>query len=109
MPHFQNVAGQTLSFTALYDNERDVRTFAARRLEGDVQFSHRYSKATRILWRYTWRNVQVDSSTLKINPELIPLLSQPSRIGMIATSIIRTGGMIPSMRIGAFTIRSTWD
>src|SRR5215471_4677916 len=89
MPHFRNVEGQTLSFTGLYDNERDVRTFTARRLEGDVQFSHRVSKATRVLLRYTWRNVQVDQSTLKISPALIPLLSQPVHIGMFATSIIQ--------------------
>ena len=48
-----------------------------------------FSKATTALWRYTWRDVVVDEKTLKINPGLIPLLSQPARIGMISASIFQ--------------------
>jgi len=88
-PRYHNVDGRNLSFTALYDDERDVRTFTAKRVEGDAQLSQKLSKATTVLWRYTWRNVQVDQTTLKINPELIPLLSQTTHIGMISGSLIQ--------------------
>ncbi|MBV9508463.1 MAG: BamA/TamA family outer membrane protein [Acidobacteriia bacterium] len=88
-PRYHNVDGRNITVTALYDNERDVRTFTARRIEGDLQLSQKLSKATTVLWRYTWRNVQVDQTTLKIEPLLIPLYSQPSRIGMLSANLIQ--------------------
>ena len=88
-PRYRNIDGRNLSFTALYDNTRDVLTFNARRLEAAAQFSQRLSKPTTVLWRYSWRNVKVDENTLKIDPLLIPLLSQPSRIAMIGANLIQ--------------------
>jgi outer membrane protein insertion porin family len=88
-PRYRNVEGRNISFTALYDNTRDVRTFSAERYEGSAQLSQRLSKAVTALWRYTWRDVRVDQNTLKINPGLIPLLSQPARIGMISANVIQ--------------------
>jgi len=88
-PRYRNVEGRNISFTALYDNTRDVRTFTAKRYEGSVQLSQRLSKATTALWRYTWRDVVVDQSTLKINPLLIPSLAQPARIAMISANLIQ--------------------
>jgi len=87
-PRYRNVEGRNISVTALYDDTRDVRTFTAKRLEGSGQLSQRFSKATTALWRYTWRDVRVDEGTLKIDPLLIPLLSQPARIGMLSASLI---------------------
>jgi outer membrane protein assembly factor BamA len=83
------VDGRNISVTALYDNTRDVLTFTARRIEGSAQISQKLSKATTLLGRYTWRNVQVDQSTLKITPELIPLVAQPARVAMISGSLIQ--------------------
>jgi outer membrane protein assembly factor BamA len=88
-PRYRNVDGQNISFTALYENTRDVLTFTARRLEGSAQYSWKYSKATTFLWRYTWRDVRIDTNTLKIDPLLIPLASQPARIAMLAQNVIR--------------------
>jgi outer membrane protein insertion porin family len=88
-PRYRNVEGRNISFTALYDNSRDVLTFTARRLEGNAQLSQRYSKATTFLWRYTWRDVRVDTNTLKIDPLLIPLAAQPARIAMIGGNVIQ--------------------
>ncbi len=88
-PRYRNVEGRSISITALYDNTRDVRTFTAARYEAALQLSQRLSKATTALWRYTWRDVQVDESTLKINPLLIPLLSQRARIAMISANLIQ--------------------
>jgi outer membrane protein insertion porin family len=88
-PRYRNVEGRNISVTALYDNTRDVLTFTARRLEGSAQMSQRYSKATTFLWRYDWRDVRVDKNTLKIDPLLIPLQSQPSRIAMPAFNVIQ--------------------
>jgi len=78
----------TLSFTAFYDNTVDVTTFTSKRLEGSVQLRQvlgnaealpgvRY--ADTLLYAITYRRVQ--ASNLVIDPNLIPVLSQPTRVG----------------------------
>jgi len=79
----------TLSYTILYDNSKDVRTFTAQRAEGSVQLSDRLSKSITFLYRYTYRHVVVDQSTLKISPYLIPLFAQPDRVGELSWSMIQ--------------------
>ena len=79
----------TLSFTTLYDNSKDVRTFTAQREESSVQLSDRLSKSITLLYRYTYRHVVVDQSTLKISPLLVPLFSQPDRVGEVSWSMIQ--------------------
>jgi outer membrane protein insertion porin family len=79
----------TLSWTVLYDNSKDVRTFTAQREEGSMQLSEKLTKATTFLYRYTYRHVTVDQATLKISPELIPLFSQPDRVGEVSWSMIQ--------------------
>jgi len=79
----------TLSYTILYDNSLDVRTFTAQREEASVQLSERLSKSITFLYRYTYRHVTVDQSTLKISPYLIPLFSQPDRVGEVSWSMIQ--------------------
>lgn len=88
-PRYRNVEGRNISLTGLYDNTRDVRTFTARRLEGSAQLSQKFTKAVTGLFRYSWRDVKVDSSTLKISPLLIPQLSQPAHVAMVASSLIQ--------------------
>jgi outer membrane protein assembly factor BamA len=88
-PRFHNIDGRNVSFTALYDNTRDVLTFTAVRLQGAVQVSQKLSKATTILYRYSWTNDRVDAGSLKIDPLLIPLYAQPSRIGLLAANLVQ--------------------
>ena len=88
-PHFHNVQGQNITVTGLYDNTRDVLTFTAVKLQGAVQVSERLSKATNLLLRYSWTHDRVDQSTLKISPLLIPLYSQPSRVGLFGVNLVQ--------------------
>jgi outer membrane protein insertion porin family len=88
-PRVRNNPNLTLSFSALYDNSKDVRTFTAHRMESSVELSQRVSKATTFFYRYTYRHVTVDQSTLKIAPELVPLFSQPDRVGEVSWSMIQ--------------------
>jgi outer membrane protein insertion porin family len=88
-PRIHGNAKLTLSFTSLYDNSKDVRTFTAQRFENSVQLSDRLSKSITFLYRYTYRHVTVDQSTLKISPLLIPLFSQPDRVGEVSWSLIQ--------------------
>jgi len=83
-PRFRNRDHLSLSFTALFQDSRDVRTFSSKREEASVQLSQRLSKASTVFYRYTYRRVSVDQATLKITPFLIPLLSQPVRVGIVS-------------------------
>lgn len=77
----------TLDFTAFYQQTNDVSTFTATREEGSVQLRQRVNRATTLLYRMIYR--RVDTSNLVINPSLVPLFSQPVRIGMPAFTWIR--------------------
>ena len=77
-----------VTFSAFYDNTADVNTFASERLEGSVQAEQRYSRATTFLYRMSYQRVRVDPNSLVIDPNLIPLYSQPVRIGMPSFSMI---------------------
>jgi outer membrane protein assembly factor BamA len=88
-PHFFSNDDVRLTFTALYDRTQDVRTFTAKRLEGSVQVQQRLDKATTLIYALTYRRVSVDASTLQVDPNLIPLLSQPVRVGFPSLTYIR--------------------
>ena len=61
----------------------------SRALEGSVQLTQRLSKASTVFYRYTYRRVNVDQASLKITPLLIPLLSQPVRVGIVSVGWIQ--------------------
>jgi len=88
-PHFREQDRLSLSFNGLYENSRDVRTFSFKREEGSVQLSERVSKALTFFYRYTYRRVSVDQATLKITSFLIPLLSQPVRVGIASFTAVQ--------------------
>ena len=86
-PRVRNHDNLDLSFSALYDETRDVNTFSGKREEGSVQLSQRLSKPSSILYRFSYR--RVSTSNLFINPKLVPLLSQPVRVGMLSSTYIQ--------------------
>jgi outer membrane protein insertion porin family len=88
-PQFTGNDKLNLSFTSLYDDSRDIRTFAATRIESSIQLGQRLSKANTVQYRFTFRRVQIDQSTLVIDPALIPLFSQPVRLGIFSASFIQ--------------------
>jgi outer membrane protein insertion porin family len=88
-PQFKGNEDLALSFSALFDDSKDVRTFTARRWEGSVQLSDRLSLANTLQFRYTFRNVYLDRNSLKISPVLIPLLSQSVRVGLVSGSFVQ--------------------
>jgi outer membrane protein assembly complex protein YaeT len=88
-PQFRGSPNISLLFSAVYDDSRDVRTFSAKRQEGSVQLGQRLSRASQVLYRFTYRRVSVDENTLKINPQLIPLFSQPVRLGILGGNVIQ--------------------
>jgi outer membrane protein assembly factor BamA len=94
-PHWINREGLHFTFSGLYDDSRDVRTFASQRLEGAAQAEKILTRrgdnqpVTSLLFRYSYRRVKVDPSTLAISAPLIPLLSKPVLLGMPSFTYIR--------------------
>jgi len=88
-PQFKGRENLNLTFTSVFDKSRDVRTFAARRLEGSVQLGQRLSRSNTIQYRFTYRDVYVDPNSVNITPQLIPILSQSVRVGLFSGTFIR--------------------
>ncbi len=86
-PGFMATDNLRLTVSAFYDNSLDVRTFTSQRMEGSTQLEQIVSKATSLLYRFTYRRVR--ASDLVISPSLIPLFSQPVRVGMPSLTYIR--------------------
>jgi outer membrane protein insertion porin family len=86
-PQFRGSADVSLLFSGLFDDSTDVRTFSSKRREGSVQVGQKLSKASTLLYRFSFRRVSV--SDLIVSPELIPLYSQPARIGIAEANYIQ--------------------
>ena len=86
-PRIRNVDGRDLTFTVLYDNSRNVRTFASKRDEASVQLSQKLSKASTALFRFSYRRVSVGSVVIPVL--LVPQLLQPVRIGLLSGGFVQ--------------------
>ncbi len=77
-----------LTVSGLYDTFRNVNTFTGRRLEGALQLTQQVSARTTVLYRYAYRRTSIDQNTLNIEPLLVPLISQPVRVGLLSGTYI---------------------
>jgi outer membrane protein insertion porin family len=84
-------AKPSLSFQTTFfaDKSRDVTTFTSTRYEETVQLEQRVSRTTELFYRYTYRKVLVDAASLRIDPEQIPLFSQPTQVSEFGISWVR--------------------
>lgn len=87
IPQFVSHENLNFTTTAFVDNSNDVRTFTAHREEASVQLGERLSRAYTVQYRLVFRHVTI--ANLKINQELIPLLSQPETVGLAEISLIQ--------------------
>jgi outer membrane protein assembly complex protein YaeT len=86
-PRFRNVAGRNISYTLLYDNTYDVRTFAGRREEASVQLSQKFSRSLTGLFRFAYRRVTVSNVIIPVL--LVPQFLQPVRIGILSANLVQ--------------------
>ena len=77
-----------MTVNGLYDTFRNVNTFTGRRLEGAFQLSQQLGRTTTVLYRYAYRRTSIDENTLNIEPLLVPLVSQPVRVGLLSSTFI---------------------
>lgn len=80
-PHLLHRPGLSFSISGGYSNTRDVTTYTASRLEGNFRVTQHPSRADTLIYQFTFRRVKVDAATVQVSPNLIPLLSQPVRVG----------------------------
>jgi outer membrane protein insertion porin family len=79
----------SLQVTGFADKTRDILTFTSTRYEGTAQLAQRVSIVTSVLYRYSFRKVLVDASSLRISPDQIPLFSQPTRVSLFGATWFR--------------------
>ncbi|MBK9170419.1 MAG: BamA/TamA family outer membrane protein [Bryobacterales bacterium] len=87
IPRVREYDNLGVTFTGLYDDSNDVRTFSLRRREAIAQLSQRMSRSNTLFYRFSARRVSV--ANLKIDPLLVPRLAQPVRIGMLSGTLIQ--------------------
>jgi len=85
-PRFRNVDGRNLTYTVLFDDTLDVRTFASKREEGSIQLSQKFSKTLTGLFQFAYRRVSVNSVVIPVL--LVPQFLQPVRIGMLSANFV---------------------
>jgi outer membrane protein assembly complex protein YaeT len=86
-PRFLNVEGQSLTYTLIYDDTLDVRTFAARREEVSVQLSRKFSKSFTGVFQASFRKDNV--SDIVIPVLLVSQFLQSVRIGMLSANFVQ--------------------
>lgn len=86
-PRFMNRSGLNLTYSLLYDNARDVRTFSSKREEASVQAAQQLTKANKVLLRFAYR--RVTTGDVVIPTLLVPQLLQPLRIGILTANFVQ--------------------
>src|SRR5208282_2575852 len=85
IPNLLNLEKLRFTATALYDNTVDVTTFTSKRLEGTLQilqalYRVRDQDKTTLAYRFSYH--RVEASNIEVTSNLIPLLAQPTQVGI---------------------------
>ena len=80
-PHFFNKRNLTASVSAGYSNVQNITTFASSTLQGDFRVAQKFRKTDTFIYDFQYRRVEVDPNSLEISQNLIPILSEPVRVG----------------------------
>lgn len=92
-PRWLNNPDLNLTFTGFFDHTLDVTTFTSQRLEGAAQVAQVLSKrldgepVSTLDYRFNYRLVK--ATNIQIDPNLVPLLSLPVRVGEPSLGYIR--------------------
>ncbi len=93
-----------LTLSGGYDNTANISTYQASVVSGALRLAQRANKANTLIYSFAYRRVAVKSSTLQVSPALVPLLSQPTRVGGPGLTWIRdTRDVALDAHRGSFT------
>ena len=80
-PHFEGRKNLALQISGGYSNVQDITTFQSSKLQGDLRITQKATKKDTFIYDFEFRRVAVNPASLAIASDLIPLLSQPVRVG----------------------------
>ncbi len=87
-PKFHGSRNFGISVSAGYNNSQDVTTYSASKLEGSFRLTEHFfgehqpiSKANTFIYQYIFRRVKVNASSVQVEPDEIPLISEPVQVG----------------------------
>ncbi|HZZ38019.1 MAG TPA: POTRA domain-containing protein [Acidobacteriaceae bacterium] len=80
-PNFFNHPTIDFSVGGGYINAQNVITFASSTAEADIRLTQHPNLIDTLMYQLSYRRVQVDPNTIQVSPDLIPLLSEPVRVG----------------------------
>ena len=80
-PHLFGDKNVSQSFSGGYSNIRDITTFASSTLFGSFRITQKAKNRNTFIYDFSYRRVAVDPNSLAVSADLIPLLSQPVRVG----------------------------
>ncbi len=80
-PHFLGTKNFSASVSGGYSNIQDITTFASSTLQGNFRVTQKWRRTDTFIYEFLFRRVKVDPNSLRVAADLIPLLSQPVRVG----------------------------
>ncbi len=69
------------SLSGGYINVQDVTTYQSSWLGGSFRMTQRPDRRNTLIYEFSYRRVAINENTIQIAPDLIPLYSQPVRVG----------------------------
>jgi len=78
--NFMNNKKLSLQLTGYAEKSQDIQTFTSTRYEGAFQLVQSIGRGNSLLYRYFYRRVEASNLNQTIDPEQIPLLSQPTLV-----------------------------
>lgn len=79
----------TGSVSGGYTSSQNVTTFSASSLFATLRVTQHVTRPTTLIYSWSYREVKVDPNSIQVSLALIPLLSQPTRVGGPGFSWIR--------------------
>jgi outer membrane protein insertion porin family len=80
-PHLYGNKNFSAAISGGYSNVQDITTFEASTLQGDFRITEKVKRRDTFIYDFLYRRVKVDPNSLQVSADLIPLLSQPVRVG----------------------------
>lgn len=80
-PRFFGNPRLTAQISGGYSNVQNISTFQASTLQGLFRVTQKVKKADTFIYDFQYRRVSVNQNSLQVTANLIPLLSQPVRVG----------------------------
>ena len=80
-PHLFGSPKFSASISGGFSNVQDITTFQSSKLQGDFRVTHHATKRDTFVYDFQYRRVAVNPNSLAISSDLIPILSEPVRVG----------------------------